>query len=142
MLFHRSLYEECGGFDPELDNNEDWNLWVRFAIQNRPFVCVPKTTALYRVPLHPDDNQERHERLLYYQDLARRKQAALVISVKVAEVTGHINDADVIGLREALLRRFPRYRYIIRACGRSYDILRRCIRMCCYATRSREKGPL
>jgi len=126
LLFHHSLYKECGGFDPELDNNEDWNLWVRFAIQCRPFICVPKTTALYRVPIYSDDNQVRHERLLYYQDLARKKQAALVVTLKVGEILDQVVNVDVVlGLRETLMRRFPHSRQLLRVCGRYYDVLQR-----------------
>ena len=62
VLFHRRLYEERGGFDPELEHLEDWNLWVRYAQGNR-FAYIPKTTSLYRTPKDPAE-KERRQRLL------------------------------------------------------------------------------
>jgi glycosyltransferase involved in cell wall biosynthesis len=51
VLFHRSLYEKLGGFDEDLDALEDWLLWIKFAASVGYFKAVPKTTALYTVPL-------------------------------------------------------------------------------------------
>ncbi len=31
VLFERSLFEEFGGFDEDLDVLEDWDLWLRYA---------------------------------------------------------------------------------------------------------------
>ncbi len=49
ILFKRSLYMEYGGFDEELDNLEDWNLWTRYSYLH-DFKFIDKTTSLYRVP--------------------------------------------------------------------------------------------
>jgi GT2 family glycosyltransferase len=49
VLFDRSLFDECGGFDTQLDLLEDWDLWVRYAT-GRTFVHVPKVTSMYRTP--------------------------------------------------------------------------------------------
>ncbi len=79
-LFHRSLFEECGGLDPEHELLEDWNLFVRFALQARPFVTVPKTTALYRVPMGGQLAQKRNLQLqdaLYYR---KKRHASLPIN--------------------------------------------------------------
>ena len=48
-LFHRSLFEDRGGFDESITYLEDWNLWLKFASRNT-FVYVPKTTSLFRIP--------------------------------------------------------------------------------------------
>ena len=49
ILFKRLLYQERGGFDVNLDQLEDWNLWLRFGYRNE-FVFLPKITSLFRVP--------------------------------------------------------------------------------------------
>ncbi|MFZ5811839.1 MAG: glycosyltransferase family 2 protein [Thermodesulfobacteriota bacterium] len=51
-LASRSLYEERGGFDPEVEMLEDWNLWMRYGFGNA-FAYVPKITMLYRTPFDP-----------------------------------------------------------------------------------------
>lgn len=49
VLFHRSLYDEHGGFNNKLDMLEDWNLWLKYGL-NETFTFVDKTTSKYRVP--------------------------------------------------------------------------------------------
>ena len=68
VLFKRSLFLEKGGFDESLVYLEDWNLWLRYAFDNK-FVYVPKTTSLYRVPSDAKISQQRQELLCsaYYE---------------------------------------------------------------------------
>jgi hypothetical protein len=125
LLFHRSLYEECGGFDPELDQMEDWNLWVRFSLKYRPFVEMKKTTALYRVPLHPDHSRERRSKLIYYLDLARKKQANLTVTLQVSEIQEMYQGiADSVSLEEVMLHRTPRAKMFIRLGANLYSKVR------------------
>jgi len=49
ILFNRNLFVERGGFDESLDQLEDWNLWVKYSINNK-FKWVCKTTSMYRTP--------------------------------------------------------------------------------------------
>lgn len=49
ILFERTLFLERGGFDESLDQLEDWNLWVKYSINNK-FKWVCKTTSIYRTP--------------------------------------------------------------------------------------------
>ncbi len=92
VLFSRSLYHECGGFDPDIELNEDWNLWVRFSLQYRPFIAIPKITAIYRVPLEEEINTERHEQLLDYQQRVRKLQSTLKVEMTVDELLGLEHD--------------------------------------------------
>ena len=48
VAFRRSLFTCMGGFDESLEYLEDWNLWLRYSMAG-DFICVPKTTSLYRV---------------------------------------------------------------------------------------------
>jgi len=48
VLFRRDLFVRFGGFNPELDHFEDWDLWLRYA-QAGMFVSVPEVTSFYRL---------------------------------------------------------------------------------------------
>jgi GT2 family glycosyltransferase len=73
ILFKRDLYDEYGGFDEELENLEDWNLWTRYSYLNN-FKFIDKTTSLYRVPLCPDSLDNRQKELDKYYQIAVEKQ--------------------------------------------------------------------
>lgn len=49
ILFKRSLYDKHGGFEEDMDQLEDWNLWTRYASETQ-FKFVGKTTSLFRTP--------------------------------------------------------------------------------------------
>lgn len=74
VLFRRSLFEQYGGFDPEIDHLEDWNLWIRYA-SSGDFRHVPKTTAMYRVPGDVVFRDSRREVMLKAEDAVRAKNA-------------------------------------------------------------------
>lgn len=77
ILFDRQLYEQRGGFDTELDQLEDWNLWLRYGFGNR-FAYVPKTTSLFRSPTEFETRSARHGLLhLAYNDAKRRAASSL-----------------------------------------------------------------
>ncbi|WP_239231444.1 glycosyltransferase, partial [Comamonas aquatica] len=85
VLFKRSLYQENGGFDPELDNLEDWNLWVRYSLRH-DFEMVPKVTSLYRVPAKPVQASERQQVLDDYYAKAQEKHAQLRVEMSPPEI--------------------------------------------------------
>lgn len=58
LLFQKNLFETRGGFQPEIDYLEDWNLWLRYAYLNQ-FKYIEKTTSLYRVPAEVSINTRR-----------------------------------------------------------------------------------
>lgn len=62
LLFSRSLFATRGGFDPSLDNLEDWNLWLRYGFGNY-FQYVPKTTSIFRTPSDAKERARRQEAL-------------------------------------------------------------------------------
>lgn len=49
IMFERSIYEQLGGFDENLDVLEDWDLWVRYSTVT-DYKFVDEITSLYRVP--------------------------------------------------------------------------------------------
>ncbi|EGF31442.1 Glycosyltransferase [Oxalobacteraceae bacterium IMCC9480] len=75
ILFKRELYERHGGFDPALEQLEDWNLWLRYGHGNR-FVYIPKTTSLFRSPADQDVRSLRHGLLHQAYDEAKYRAAA------------------------------------------------------------------
>jgi GT2 family glycosyltransferase len=85
VLFQRKLYEQYGGFDPELDNLEDWNLWVRYSLKH-DFLMVPKVTSLYRVPASVDKALQRQAVLDDYYSKAQAKHAQLKIEISPPEI--------------------------------------------------------
>lgn len=72
ILFKRSLYIERGGFEEDMDNLEDWNLWLRYGYKNT-FIYIPKTTSLFRTPADIKVKQSRHENLHQAYDIAKNR---------------------------------------------------------------------
>ena len=62
IMFEKSLFEEYGGLDENVDALEDWDLWVRYSLYT-DFECVEKTTSIYRVPFDQQINQKRQREL-------------------------------------------------------------------------------
>ncbi len=85
VLFQRTLFEKYGGFDPELDNLEDWNLWVRYSLFH-DFEMVPKVTSLYRVPAKVETAVERQQLLDDYYAKAQEKHAQLRLELSPTQV--------------------------------------------------------
>lgn len=75
VLFHRRLYERHGGFEIDMDQLEDWNLWTRYSLADR-FAIVDKTTSLYRVPGLHKIKYARQEALdaAYLDAIARQRK--------------------------------------------------------------------
>ncbi len=69
VLFRRELYEMHGGFNTNLDNLEDWNLWIRYSAKN-DFKLINKTTSMFRTPFFIADKLKRQKILDEYLPLA------------------------------------------------------------------------
>jgi GT2 family glycosyltransferase len=106
VLFARRLFEECGGFDVGLDNQEDWNLWLRYSIKAGRFAHIDKTTSIYRVPMSPAVRAERHQILLEYYEKARSKHHGLDVTMSVADVADEVD--RFVGDHNAQLLEFHR----------------------------------
>ncbi|WP_332549657.1 glycosyltransferase family 2 protein [Comamonas sp.] len=85
VLFKRSLFEQYGGFDPDLENLEDWNLWVRYSLHH-DFEMVHKVTSLYRVPAKAEMAVGRQKMLDDYYAKAQEKHAQLRADISPVEV--------------------------------------------------------
>ncbi len=85
VMFHRSLFEACGGFDEDLVTLEDWDLWIRCSLQAKKVVHVPKTTALYRFPMYAREQEEKNRERWQSLEIVLKKQANLPIDLTVGE---------------------------------------------------------
>ena len=65
VLCERELLESSGGFDPELSQCADWDMWVRLATAT-PFAYVDEPLVTYR---HHDGNMSRSAPLLEHDSL-------------------------------------------------------------------------
>ena len=92
VLFARELFETCGGFDPELEMLEDWNLWLRFSAAAGRFARIEKTTSLYRVPMSRTARAERHRELASYYRKARDKHRGMKIALNVGELADEADE--------------------------------------------------
>ena len=85
VLFQRSLFEAYGGFDLDLENLEDWNLWVRYSLKN-DFKLVPKVTSIYRVPDQLEKALQRQSVLDDYYAKAKAKHDLLKLELTLPEI--------------------------------------------------------
>lgn len=85
ILFKRELYEQYKGFDEELDNLEDWNLWTRYSL-NSNFYFLDKTTSMYRVPLDNEQRVKRQNNMNDYYQKALMRQDDLYATISISEI--------------------------------------------------------
>ena len=71
-MFSREVYNECGGFDTNLDALEDWDLWLKYAMKY-DFDFLKKTTSIYRVPAIKEISLERQKFLTDALETVRNK---------------------------------------------------------------------
>ncbi|RQS54715.1 glycosyltransferase [Burkholderia sp. Bp8984] len=95
VLFHRSLYDEFGGFDEDLDQLEDWVLWVRYSCAT-DFSSVMRVTSRYRVPMSSKVALARQAKLHEAYVLALERQRAMRVT---------LSPFDVVAMGEEQARR-------------------------------------
>lgn len=62
IMFEKTLFEQYGGLDENVDALEDWDMWVRYSLHT-DFAFVLKTTSVYRVPAVNEINAARQKEL-------------------------------------------------------------------------------
>lgn len=62
MMFHRSLYEQLGGFDQRVTMLEDWDLWVRYSTHT-DYLYVNQITSCYHTPYKRRERRRRSREL-------------------------------------------------------------------------------
>jgi GT2 family glycosyltransferase len=91
VLFQRSLFQQYGGFDVQLDQLEDWNLWTRYTLAD-DFVFVAKTTSKYRVPANSRQSAARQGQLDAAYVMVKAKQAEMRIETTPFAVSAMVED--------------------------------------------------
>lgn len=86
VAFHRSLFEQMGGLDEELDALEDWDLWTRY-MQTEPVAYSPKATSLFKTPANPLQAAQRFLKVQSYAPQVRKKFAGYARKVTAAEIS-------------------------------------------------------
>lgn len=71
VLFRRELFRDYGGFNPQLDCFEDWDLWRRY-LQAGAFAYVPCVTSMHRVPAEARLALARYRRMRAHRPLVER----------------------------------------------------------------------
>lgn len=92
ILFERSLYEELGGFDEELELLEDWDLWLRYGLNN-DFLFVPQITSAYFTPYRGAGHRNRGMALHHSEDVVRQKHMTYQCSLNAEQIS---RDMDYI----------------------------------------------
>lgn len=85
IMFHKSLYTELGGFDENLDNLEDWDLWVRYSTIT-DFCFVNQITSFYHVPCQKKVQKKRKETLNEYLEPLYKKFATYPVTLQVKDI--------------------------------------------------------
>lgn len=132
VLFDRRLYDANGGFDPELDNLEDWNLWVRYSLHD-DFRMIPKVTSLYRVPAVSAHASGRQKVLDDYYAIAQAKHATLRLEVSPPQVLAMATELSrelyVATVSASWLRRtvmsIPGFRWVYHPLRRAWHLFKR-----------------
>lgn len=77
ILFSKDLFDNYGGFEEDMDQLEDWNLWTKYALVSN-FKFVNKITSLYRTPYSINIRNERAAKLdAAYQDALKKQRELL-----------------------------------------------------------------
>jgi hypothetical protein len=131
VLFHRSLYERHGGFDEDMDQLEDWNLWTRYTLCD-DFVMIPKVTSKYRVPAEGGEATKRQRSLDAAYEGAVGRQLQLRVCMSVAEfsamVERHVAERSLLRLEIPHPRRWRRAGAVARWALARRELLRRAMR--------------
>ena len=118
VLFQRSLFETYGGFDLDLENLEDWNLWVRYSLKN-DFKLIPKVTSIYRVPDQLDKAIQRQTVLDDYYAKAKAKHDLLKVELTLPEIQKIVEEvtrqSQVAGVPTSLLKQILMHTPVLRS---------------------------
>lgn len=85
IMFERSLYEQYGGFDEDLEVLEDWDIWVRYATVC-DFGFVDQVTSVYFTPFRNKVKKNRDVEMKAAEDRVREKHSSYTMNLSVAQV--------------------------------------------------------
>jgi glycosyltransferase involved in cell wall biosynthesis len=97
IVVKREVYERLGGFDQTLSFSEDWEMWVRIAV-NYPIGYVPEPLAEYRVH-NSNITSKTRTGARNIDDLKRC----------INMIHGHMNEAERDEIRKKALKFYAKY---------------------------------
>jgi len=86
IMFEKSLYEELGGFDTEIETLEDWDLWVRYSTITDLYF-IEKITSYYHTPYERKKKQKRAVGLKDYTQTIHEKFETYHVELSVEQVS-------------------------------------------------------
>ena len=92
VMFERSLYERYGGLDENLDVLEDWDLWLRYAIET-DFIFVNEVTSIYYTPYKGIKKRKREIHMYKSEKEVVQKHAQYQLKISAEQVN---RDMDYI----------------------------------------------
>lgn len=92
VMFEKTLFEQYGGFDEKLDVLEDWDLWLRYAIQC-DFLFVQEVTSVYYTPYKGRKKRIRQSTLNKAGDIAANKYSQYLLTLSAEQIN---RDMDYI----------------------------------------------
>lgn len=90
IMFHRSLYDTCGGFDENLTVLEDWDLWVRYSTMC-DFLFLDKITSVYFTPYKNKDKHTRDIEIKHAADKVIEKHKSYIVKMSVADINSEMD---------------------------------------------------
>lgn len=85
IMFSKELYREMGGFDETLDELEDWDLWVRYAMAC-DFCYVDEVTSVYYTPYKDKSKRKRDIAIKNAEARVREKHDSYIMPLSVGQV--------------------------------------------------------
>lgn len=86
VMFSRELYHELGGFDENLNELEDWDLWVRYATKY-DFCYVDEVTSVYYTPYKDKAKRKRDIAMKEADARVRAKHDSYMTTLSVGQVS-------------------------------------------------------
>lgn len=128
VMFSRDVFQEMGGFDETLTYLEDWDLWLRYSTKY-PFLYIPKTTSIYRVPYNIRDYSRRKVSLSEHHFAIQNKYQYVNIETTYNEVQDYLREMkNIKSIRGKILKlkkliKDNGFDYFLRLLARSFFTL-------------------
>jgi glycosyltransferase involved in cell wall biosynthesis len=129
VMFRHELFRQFGGFDVQLDQLEDWNLWTRYFSAGEPDF-VDKVTSFFRVPASSTEQLRRNSAIDRYFPVALQKQRQLLAEIGRGDIVRKIQEIELdrMLLRSGLSRWIKVHPMTQAATIRVLNLLRRCVK--------------
>lgn len=91
IMFERNIYIENGGFDETMDYFEDWDMWIRYSLEN-DFLFVSHITSKYRVPYEKGEKSKRLAKFDEAMEEIRIKQKSYQVATSPYSIAQDVSN--------------------------------------------------